>query len=448
MTSNDAPAPAGNGPRIGVAVTVRGDAGDAVREIRRCTPGARVVVVDNGSADPVPGADHRFDVAVGTAPAKNKCLELLAGCDHIFLFEPGCVPLIEGWHQPYVDSREPHLSFVPPGGPARILYQDSRHVAWTADPGIMIYVDRSVLDTVGGLDPDSPWPIADWSRRTNNAGLTTWLCGDVVDSGRLLSGTGAGESLPGRAPDLDRYLAEWSDRHYVEFRQLRDLIITTLFTGQDDPQRKGPMLNDPSMYAELAGSLDGHKLVVLHDRLTAESTDVVELVQVEAPMNPYLQRWISIWHYLQDHPEIGRVWCVDATDVELLREPFSIIRPGTLYVGSEPVVVGMDWIRRKHPAALIQEFIERNFDRQLLNAGLVGGHREIVMEFTAAITRAFFENRRDQLHGTDVEPGTGDIGLFNLTTRTMFGDRLFFGPRINTTFRQNERNAWSIWRHK
>lgn len=441
--------------RIGIAVAVRSGpdhAAAALRKIRKRSAGARIVVVDNGSATPVPGADHRFDAAVGTAPEKNAGLALLAGCDHVFLLDENCVPAVDGWFGPYVESFEPHLSFVPPPETAhrKLLYRDSRHTAWTGDPGVMMYADRTVLDTVGGLDPNSPAPIADWDRRINNAGLTTWLCGDVVDSDRLLTCTGAlpGEPEPDRGPDLDRYLSIWSDSRYVEFRPLRDVVITTLFTGQDDPQRKGPMLNDPSMYATLAGSLTEYKLVVLHDRLTAESTDAVELVQVEAPMNPYLQRWISIRRYLQEHPDIGRVWCVDATDVELLREPFCIIRPGTLYVGSEPVVVGMDWIRRKHPAALIQQFIERNFDRQLLNAGLVGGTREIVLELTAAITRAFFENRRDQLHGDDVEPGTGDIGLFNLVTRSIFGDRLFFGPRINTTFRQNERNAWSIWRHK
>jgi glycosyltransferase involved in cell wall biosynthesis len=62
---------------IGVAITThnrRDTALDTVAKWKALLPnGAIIVVVDDASIDPYPDADHRFDVNVGIAKAKNKC---------------------------------------------------------------------------------------------------------------------------------------------------------------------------------------------------------------------------------------------------------------------------------------------------------------------------------------------------------------------------------------
>src|SRR5690606_9326345 len=105
----------GVGGRIGVGITThnRPDVfAQTLRKMREHLPaGARLVVVDDASTNPVAEATYRFEKNVGIARAKNKCLELLADCEHIFLFDDDCAPVVDGWERPYIDSPEPHLAF-------------------------------------------------------------------------------------------------------------------------------------------------------------------------------------------------------------------------------------------------------------------------------------------------------------------------------------------------
>src|SRR5690606_18577456 len=72
--------PEGDSGRIGVAVTTHNRAKvfrKSLEELRRHTPGVNIIVVDDGSSEPVEDADFRFDEPQGVAAAKNKCFELL-----------------------------------------------------------------------------------------------------------------------------------------------------------------------------------------------------------------------------------------------------------------------------------------------------------------------------------------------------------------------------------
>ena len=74
--------------------------------------GAKIVVIDDCSNIPVKGADYRFEHNAGIASAKNKCIELLDGCEHIFLFDEDAWPIDNDWHLPYIKSGDKHLSFT------------------------------------------------------------------------------------------------------------------------------------------------------------------------------------------------------------------------------------------------------------------------------------------------------------------------------------------------
>jgi len=452
---------------VGVGITThnrRETAEESIRLIRERTSGAKIVVVDDGSDVPYPDADHRFPAAVGIARAKNKCLELLDGCEHIFLFDDDCYPLKEGWERPYIESPEPHLMAVFKDLSGRrklkdisLIYKDSRHKAWSRPRGMMLYVHHSAVEAVGGMDPIfGRWGFehGDWSNRIYNAGLTTHRYADVVGSEELIYSMDQHLEVqrsisPGEIKELDErnrelFFERQDDSHYVEYRELKNVVLTCLLSQQPDPQRKAGMAPDPKLLADLLKSLKAHKTVVIHDSLEAEDSKQVTYHRVEGNINPYWQRWVSYFEYLRSHPEIGFVWCVDGTDVELLGDPWEL-ENGTLYVGSEANTVAYPWLAKEHPA--YKDFIADDPGRQMLNAGLVGGDRQTVMAFIHDLIREHF----DRLIGlfykrADHDTGLADMAAFNYVAHTLHNP--VYGTRVNTVFKAEERNQVSIWKHK
>lgn len=438
-------------------------------------PGAKLVVVDDASASPTPESDFTFKTNVGIARAKNKCLELLADCEHIFLFDDDAYPVADAWWAPYVSSPEPHLMriFHDLAGRRKmrdidIVFNDGRHVAYTGARGAMLYAHRSVLPIVGGMDPGyGRWGYehVDWSRRIHNAGLTTWPFADIAESGRLVRCEDEFETVDRSVPDLVRERLVKANRvryrqtldarttTYHEYREPRDVVITSLFTSQVDPQRGVKWAPDVSQLDTLRASLGAQPLVVLHDELLSEVDDeVTEFVRYPQAIQPYFQRHVSAWQYLRDHPEIRYVWCVDGTDVEMYRDPFADLMPGTLYLGCEPVTVGDDWMRRNHRAKHIAEWLNANAGRQLLNAGLIGGDRATVMAFLHELIREYGEQHARVFHREDRhDHGVGDMAVLNYVAYQRFWQRLRTGPAVCTLFRAEqtrEQAPAAAWRHK
>ena len=160
----------------------------------------KIVVVDDGSDVPVPSIPGvtviRHDYPKGVAMAKNAGIAALvdAGADHIWLSDDDLHPVTDDWWRPYVESPEPHLSFQwgnPPGRRNReyeIVYDDGQHFAIRFPRGVLMYMTREVVETVGGMD------IAygrfggehfEYSRRIHQAGLTRWPYADVCGSDQL-----------------------------------------------------------------------------------------------------------------------------------------------------------------------------------------------------------------------------------------------------------------------
>ena len=470
------------GPRIGVAVTTHNRpkvVEQTVDEIRRLTPGVDVVVVDDASKTPVKDADYRFEKNVGIARAKNKCLELLyaRGCEHFFLFDDDAYPLVEDWWKPYVDSPEPHLMaiFDKPKGVAKTqvetLYEDEQHVAYHATRGYMIYVTRDVLDTVGGYDPAFGkwgWEHMSWSDRIHSAGLTTWRYADVKGSSDLIySMDQFGESKStatdeakrfSEGPGLELRMASRHSGHYVEFRELEDVVITTLLTSQRDPQRPEAMRADASLLKALHDSLshDG-KFVVLHTSMDEDEASKklpkATFEQVSQQINPYFERWVAVYRYLRDNPNIGRVWCVDGTDVRMLRDPFPEMEEGVLYAGYEPKTLRDEWMVKHHPDTTLQKFMKSNPNLPVVNAGVMGGDRATVMLFAQRLVKMFFDDWIDFIfgweHGRVHDAQAGDMGCFNYLARTEFADVLSSGPHVTTVFKGEEKsNKTAWWKHK
>lgn len=343
-----------------------------------------------------------------------------------------------------------------------VLYRDDRHIAYHATRGYLLYVERRVLDRVGGMDPAFGlwgWEHQSWSDRIHAAGLTTARYMDVVGSDKLIYSMDQHGEVRSTVTDEARRFSEGpglehrvQSRHsdaYIEFRDLDNVVLTCLLTGQDDPQREGRMSNRAAMLAPLRKSIGYDcRFVVMTTGLdgTLPDTEVVEVAQY---INPYFERWVGYYQWLRDNDSVGFVWCVDGTDVEATRNPFPEMERGKLYMGYEPDTLRNGWMVQNHPDSTLQRFMAENANATLLNMGVVGGDRATVMEFAQRVTKFYFDDLIDWFYGWETDRvGIGDMAVGNYVARTFFADRLVTGPAVVNVFKSNEPspNAW--WKHK
>lgn len=188
--------------RLGVAISTRNRRhlfeNTLARWIEHLPEDAALVVVDDASDVPVPdfpnGTVIRNDYQRGVAQTKNRGIaELISlDCDELFLADDDVYPISPDWWRPYVDSVEPHLSFQWAGrrkhSPCRVVHDDGEHFSVTTPRGCLLYANRKVIDTVGGMDPAFGLygcEHIDWSQRIHASCLTRWPFADVVGSQQL-----------------------------------------------------------------------------------------------------------------------------------------------------------------------------------------------------------------------------------------------------------------------
>ncbi|MDT7451270.1 glycosyltransferase family 2 protein [Citrobacter koseri] len=467
--------------KIGIAITTHNRPDVLAKSLEHhrkyLPPGVVVFVIDDGSNPPatVPGWSNliRHDNSKGIVASKNASLTALmdAGCEHLFLWDDDAWPIADGWHLPYIESPEPHLAyqFLDLAGPRKlndlaVLYSDDKHVAYTGQRGVMLYYHRSAIERVGGFDwiyGRGMYEHSDLALRIHNAGLTEWAYADVTGSDKLIHSLDEHEAVERSVPKPDRQTLVESNvkihnerrdtgyTGYVEYRQQRDVVITTLLTSQPDPQRGSRMQPDPAELTTWAKSIRGADAVVLADQLTS-APDGAQLVTVpDVAMNVYFRRWLHIWQHLRDHPEYRFVWCTDGTDVEMLCAPWEEMEAGKLYVGSEPKTYADAWAKQNHPERIYQEFIEQHRNDVMLNAGLLGGTRADVMAFAHGIIRLYYRIESYRFWKKEqAGAAVGDMLAFGIVAKS-FGDRIVTGPRIHTVFKSDGvGKEYAFWKHK
>jgi hypothetical protein len=425
----------------------------SLEQIKKFLPkGAKLVIVDDASKIPAPEATFRFDSVQGIAKTKNKCLELLDGCEHVFLFDDDTFPTEEGWEIPYINSPEPHLMYTfCANGFSAEQYRDDQHVGYNTPCGCMLYLHRSAIDRVGGFDPVfGRWggEHGDLSSRIHNAGLTSMRYMDVADPKLYCMDQKKGHQrtvptqeiirLNGINGKIARERYEDGDSRYIEYRTPRNVVMSCYLTTHADPQRGQRWKADSSIIMDWAKSIRGADIVLFEDQLDESPLDNLEFVKV-APnsMNVYFRRWLLAYEYLRNHKEIEWVFLTDATDVVMQVEPWEHLSNDRLYVGYETKTVNDPWLIKHHPDEVIQTFIKVNPTATLLNAGVVGGDRKTVMDFCHSMIKEFFKNPE--------QAGVGDMGWFNIVARDF---NLVYGPGITTVFMAEETNNFSWFKHK
>lgn len=446
-------------------------------QLKHLPSGALVFVVDDGSVEAVTVPDGvriiRHETSRGIVASKNRSLEALidAGCEHLFLWDDDAWPITDGWHLPYIASPEPHLAyqFLDLAGPRKlndlaVLYRDHKHVAYTGQRGVMLYYHRSAIEKVGGFDPvygRGMYEHSDLALRIHNAGLTTWAFADVAGSDQLIYSLDEHEAVersvarPDREQQVKNNVRIHNERRdagytgYAEYRQKKNLVITSLLTSQPDPQRGTKLVVSPDLLAKWSASVKGADAVVLVDELEVAPVGAVLYRVPDVPMNVYFRRWLHIWQYLRAHPEYRFVWCTDGTDVEMLREPWQEMETGKIYAGSEPKTYADPWASGHHPERIYQEFIEQHRNDLMLNAGLLGGSRANVMAIAHGIVRLHYHIESLRFWQKEkTAAAVGDMIAFGIVAHR-YSDQMVTGPLVNTVFKSDgvgKECAW--WRHK
>lgn len=467
--------------RIGIAITTHDRADVLCRALEQhhkyLPSGALVVVIDDGStpAAVVPDSVQliRHDKSLGIVASKNRSIEALvdAGCEYLFLWDDDAWPIADNWHIPYIESPEPHLAyqFKDLAGPKKLndmaeLYRDNMHVVYTGQRGVMLYYHRSAIEKVGGFDSiygRGMYEHPDLALRIHNAGLTTWAFADVTGSEKLIYSLDEHEQVnrsvprPDREALVKRNVGIYNGRRdtgytgFASYSRNPNLVLTTLLTSQPDPQRVVSMKADPQLLQAWADSITGALPIVLADELK-ESPTGAGLYEVPAlRMSPYFVRWLHIYQHLRAHPEYHLVWCTDGTDVEMLSEPWDEMEPGKIYVGSEATTYSDPWMKKNHHGQTYHSFFDKHKADTLLNAGLLGGCREDVMEFAHRIIRLYYRIESQRFWGIEKAPVTSvDMGAFGIAAKS-FGDRVVTGPQVHTVFKTDgfgKESAW--WKHK
>ncbi|QGW17593.1 MULTISPECIES: glycosyltransferase family 2 protein [Leclercia] len=447
------------------------------QHMKHLPAGALLMVIDDGSksAAVVPSGVQllRHETSLGIVASKNASLTVLmdAGCEHLFLWDDDAWPIADNWHLPYIESPEPHLAyqFLDLAGRNKlndmaVLYRDDKHVAYTGQRGVMLYYHRSAIEKVGGFDPvygRGMYEHPDLALRIHNAGLSTWAFADVAGSEKLIHSMDEHEEgtrsipRPDREALVKRNVGIFNARRdsgytgFASYSSNPNLVLTTLLTSQPDPQRTGKMRPEPQVLQSWSGSISGALPMVLADELK-EPPSGASLCEVPAlDMSPYFARWLHIYQYLRAHPEYHLVWCTDGTDVEMLREPWAEMVPGKIYVGSEHKTYADKWMKANHHGKAYSDFLDLHRDEQLLNAGLIGGSREDVMEFAHRIIRQHYLIESHRFWKIETAPATlVDMGAFGMAAKS-FGDRVVTGPKVHTIFKTDgigKEAAW--WKHK
>jgi len=156
---------------------------NTLERIKRHTPeDVKIVIVDDASEIPVSEATFRFNKNQGAAVAKNKCLELLDDCEHIFLLDDDTFPIKPGWIDAYINAGVPHLNYT-----FKFPFRLVDGLRYLEKPnGCMMYIHKSVLKKIGGFDTGfikyGYWH-GSFSNRVKNAGLMEHPFIDIVGSG-------------------------------------------------------------------------------------------------------------------------------------------------------------------------------------------------------------------------------------------------------------------------
>ena len=199
----------------------------------------------------------------------------------------------------------------------------------------------------------------------------------------------------------------------VDPRKKRDVIFTSYFTSNADPQRaKRRKANRFQYMKDWYDSVHETNLsaVVFHDDLDTTFVSKLTSNRVAFHRVPSLAgrstndaRFYAWYDYLLDNPDVDRVLLTDISDVTFQKNPFDFMNvlnddERRLFVGQDidlfPNMETMGWVMKRlrqcYGDASVESGEIASVKRLHLvyNAGVIGGSRRVVLPFLERVTRA------------------------------------------------------------
>ena len=234
-------------------------------------------------------------------------------------------------------------------------------------------------------------------------------------------------------------------------------IVSCLFTTCIDPLRGikwdlHPQIMDNwyNSGVKLCQSNNNIKLVIFHDGLTdnfiskynPEYTIFIKTAECEN-YSPHDFRWFVYENFTQNN-EFDNVFFTDISDVLIKNNPFLELDHNMLYmVDEEGKIWDNEWTAPRHSyyqsrLSDYEDVFKTNDNNQFLNAGILGGCRDIVLLFLEKMVE-YSKLTMDNKHGQIT-----DMLLFNYINYKYFPKRKHGFP-INSIFQKNEIHREDVW---
>lgn len=232
-------------------------------------------------------------------------------------------------------------------------------------------------------------------------------------------------------------------------------VFASFFNSMKCPQRNVQWPSDINLLMPLIHSVlakSDAKIIIFHDNLTnLPNIDrcVWKKVDISGLYAVTIERWFHYLEEIKTNSDIDTVFMVDSTDVTMIHNPFTFVKNNVLYCGSEyKWRVGDRWLKKRRKK-LDKKFyfddylklLEQNADKVMLNAGIVGAQKNIMIEFLQKLTELHVT------HSMQIEKSL-DMNMFNYAILRHFNHRHETGEKIHTAFKSYEQNGIGWWKHK
>ena len=198
------------------------------------------------------------------------------------------------------------------------------------------------------------------------------------------------------------------DRIHDYFNPQESLILTTYFCKtKDKHHEKYAPCNDIGYIGNWYYSVKKHNLygIVFYDSCSKEfiekyQTPKIKFIKTDSQKFKYTlndQRFVIYEDYIKANKNIKKIFMTDGNDVTIVNNPFKFINKNDIYIGTEEETIKnkFDWFNKKCINENLKKSLEKNKFEIILNAGIIGGTRENILDILGKMN-AMFKNYADK----------------------------------------------------
>lgn len=234
--------------------------------------------------------------------------------------------------------------------------------------------------------------------------------------------------------------------------KISNILLTTYFCKKKDPQRKNFAPCDDIKYIKpWYNSIKKLNLngIVFHDGLSSNfihkyETEKIKFVKVDSSKFKYSlndQRYFIYLNYLNKNPNIKNVFMTDGNDVTVIQNPFEKLNLNKINAGSEEsFIYKNEWIQSK-----IKKYnsnpklnLNNNIEGMVYNAGILGGSRELVINFLENMITKFKNMTKLQ------SQQNLNMIVFNDVIYNDLKEEVYTGKPIHSRYKKFENNRKDI----